>query len=146
MDKGRGLLDRFLISVPFALKPTPQSEEEAAEYLNTLPFITFQAFKKYSQRRLRSVQKQEYEQCLQAITAFGTVVELRVPRCTQKLRIFVKKPAAIIQPWPANAPCSRHDYIQKISKPLNNLITPNILNALVSAGHITQEDIMATTD
>lgn len=103
--------------------------------------VTFQAFKKYSPRRLRSVQKQEYEQCLQAIAAFGTVVELRVPRCTQKLRLFVKKPAAIIQPWPANAPCSREDYIQKISEPLNNLITPNIQNALVSAGHITQEDI-----
>lgn len=44
MDKGRGLLDRFLISVPFALKPTPQSEEEAAEYLNTLPFSDFRPF------------------------------------------------------------------------------------------------------
>lgn len=31
-------------------------------------------------------------------------------------------------------------FIQKISKPLNNLITPNIQNVLVSAGHFKQED------
>ena len=289
MDKGHGLLDRFLISVPFALKPTPQSEEEAANYLSTLPFsdfkpffsavavshknltrtyslgppaaesyrqlktdhvnevnravengdvppkskgadlvvrvavaistidhfisalleneaptdppekisqesfdtavlyvqhlhahkemfadfvkeittpsteqprtqpstadikaavlrfpgrvVTFQAFKKYSPRRLRSVQKQEYGQCLQAITTFGTVVELRVPRCAQKLRLFIKKPVATIQPWPTNAPCSPEDYAQKIAEPMNSLITPNVQNALVNAGHITQEDI-----
>ena len=37
MDKGHGLLERFLISVPLApLKPTPKQEEEASEYLASL--------------------------------------------------------------------------------------------------------------
>ena len=36
MDKGHGLLNRFLVSVPLALKPTPKQEEEASEYLASL--------------------------------------------------------------------------------------------------------------
>ena len=42
MDKGHGLLDRFLISVPNARKPTPEQEEEAAEYLEGLRLKDFQ--------------------------------------------------------------------------------------------------------
>ena len=37
MDKGHGILYRFLISVPNAQEPTPEQEEEAAEYLETPP-------------------------------------------------------------------------------------------------------------
>ena len=42
MDKGHGLLDRFLITVPNARKPTPEQEEEAAEYLEGLRLKDFQ--------------------------------------------------------------------------------------------------------
>ncbi|PFX12073.1 hypothetical protein AWC38_SpisGene24024 [Stylophora pistillata] len=42
MDKGHGLLDRFLISVPNARKPTPEQEEEATEYLERLQLKQFQ--------------------------------------------------------------------------------------------------------
>ncbi|KAJ7392380.1 hypothetical protein OS493_012040 [Desmophyllum pertusum] len=42
MDKGHGLLDRFLISVPLVLKPTPEEEEQATEYLARLPLKEFQ--------------------------------------------------------------------------------------------------------
>ena len=42
MNKGHGLLDRFLISVPNARKPTPEQEEEAAEYLEGLRLKDFQ--------------------------------------------------------------------------------------------------------
>ena len=31
MDKGHGLLNRFIISVPLAVKPTPESEEAVTE-------------------------------------------------------------------------------------------------------------------
>ena len=41
MDKGHGLLDRFLISVPNARKPTPE-QEEATEYLERLQLKNFQ--------------------------------------------------------------------------------------------------------
>ena len=41
MDKGHGLLDRFLISIPMARKPTPQQEEEAFQYLADLPLREF---------------------------------------------------------------------------------------------------------
>ncbi|KAJ7322054.1 hypothetical protein OS493_033217 [Desmophyllum pertusum] len=42
MDKGHVLLDRFLISVPLALKPTPEEEEQPTEYLADLSFKGFQ--------------------------------------------------------------------------------------------------------
>ncbi|XP_031574350.1 uncharacterized protein LOC116308118 [Actinia tenebrosa] len=41
MDKGHGLIDRFLFTVPFALKPTPQEEEQSIEYLNNQTFKDF---------------------------------------------------------------------------------------------------------
>ena len=37
MDKGHGILDRFLISVPNTEEPTPEQEEEGTEYLETPP-------------------------------------------------------------------------------------------------------------
>ena len=43
MHKGHGLLDRFLVSVPNARKPTPEQEEEATEYLEGLQLKDFQA-------------------------------------------------------------------------------------------------------
>ena len=42
MDKGHGLLDRFLISVPNARKPTPEQQEETTEYLERLQLKDFQ--------------------------------------------------------------------------------------------------------
>lgn len=42
IDKGDGLLDHFLILVPNALKPTPEEEEQATEYLLGLPIWKFQ--------------------------------------------------------------------------------------------------------
>lgn len=42
MDKGHGLLDRFLISVPMARKPTPQEEEDAINYLAELSIKDFE--------------------------------------------------------------------------------------------------------
>ena len=42
MDKGHGLLDRFLISVPNARKPTSEQEEEVTEYLEGLQIKDYQ--------------------------------------------------------------------------------------------------------
>lgn len=103
--------------------------------------VTFQEFKKYSPLCLRSVQKQEYDVCTQAITNFGEVAEIRVPRCAQRLRVFIKKNPAEILDWPTDAPCTREEYQQRISEPLNRLITENVQDALIRAGHITREDI-----
>ena len=44
----------FLISVPFALKPTPQEEESATQYLESHPFCGFQAFFRAVERALRT--------------------------------------------------------------------------------------------
>ena len=41
MDKGHGLLDRFLLTVPLALKPTPEQEEQSLAYLNDQTFKDF---------------------------------------------------------------------------------------------------------
>ena len=53
--------------------------------------VTYQAFKKFASRSLRSVQKQEYHHCTQRLQHYGSVVELRVPRCAQKVHVFLKK-------------------------------------------------------
>ena len=42
MDKGHGLLDRFLVSVQMARKPTPQEEEDAIEHVTDLPLREFE--------------------------------------------------------------------------------------------------------
>ena len=41
MDKGHGLLDRFLITVPNTRKLTPEKEEEGTHYLADLPLQDF---------------------------------------------------------------------------------------------------------
>ena len=72
------------------------------------------------------------------------VVELRVPQCAQKVHVFLKKRAGEIINWPADAPCSQEQYNQRISEPLNPLITENIKTALINAGHITNADLVWT--
>ena len=101
--------------------------------------VTYQAFKKYAPRPLRSVQKQEFHKCAQAIQQYGAVAEVRVPRSAQRLTVFVKKnPAEIVQ-WPADAPCKREDFDQHYQQPLNKLITANVQEALIVAGHISRD-------
>ena len=43
MDKGHGLIDRFLISVPLVLRPTPQQQEDACAYIATEAIDNFDA-------------------------------------------------------------------------------------------------------
>ena len=103
--------------------------------------VTYQAFKKFSPRSLRSVQKPEYDHCTQTLKRYGRVEEIRVPRSAQKVRVFIKKTTDEIVHWPADAPCMREEYGERISEPVNRLITENIRTALVNAGHITRADI-----
>ena len=42
MDKGHGLIDRFLISVPLALRPTPDQQTQATTYIDTEPIENFE--------------------------------------------------------------------------------------------------------
>lgn len=42
MDHGHGLIDRFLIAVPLALRPTPEQQSEAKSYLQTEPIDNFE--------------------------------------------------------------------------------------------------------
>ena len=103
--------------------------------------VTYQAFKKFSPRSLRSVQKPEYDHCTQTLKRYGRVEEIRVPRSAQKVRVFIKKTTDEIVHWPADAPRMREEYGERISEPVNRLITENIRTALVNAGHITRADI-----
>jgi len=41
MDKGHELLDRFHVTVPMALKPTPQQQEESIQYFRNMPLKDF---------------------------------------------------------------------------------------------------------
>ena len=103
--------------------------------------VTYQAFKVFSPRSLRSVQKPEYDHCTQTLKRYGRVEEIRVPRSAQKVRVFIKKTTDEIVHWPADAQCMREEYAERISEPVNRLITENIRTALVNAGHITRADI-----
>ena len=81
--------------------------------------VSYQAFKKFASRSLRSVQKQEYHLCTQRLQHYGRVVELGVPCCAQKVHVFLNKTAGEIINWPADAPCSQEQYNERISEPLN---------------------------
>ena len=75
-------------------KPRTQPTElDITEAILRFPghLATYQAFKKFALRCLRSVQKQEYQHCTQTLQHYGHVVELRVPRCAQKVHVFIKK-------------------------------------------------------
>ena len=85
--------------------------------------VTYQAFKKFSPRCLRNIQKQEYDACTQAIADFGEVVEICVPCCAQRLPVFIKKTPGEILNCPMDAPFTREEYQQRITEPLNRLIT-----------------------
>ena len=126
-------------------KPQPQPTElDITAAILRFPgrLVTYQAFKKFAPRCLRSVQKQEYHHCTQRLQQYGRVAELRVPRCAQKMHVFIKKTAAEIVSWPADAPCSQEQYNERISESLNPLITENIQAALINAGHITNADLV----
>ena len=99
--------------------------------------VTYQAFKVFSPRSLRSVQKPQYDHCTQTIKRYGRVEELCVPWSAQKVRVFIEKTTDEIVHWPADAPCTQEEYEERISEPVNKLITENIRTALVNAGHIT---------
>ena len=58
------------------------------------------------------------------------------------MHVFIKKTAAETINWPADAPCSQEQYNERISEPLNPLITENIQTALINAGHITNVDLV----
>ena len=123
-------------------KPRPQPTElDITAAILRFPgrLVTYQAFKK---RCLRSVQKQEYHHCTQRLQHYGRVAELRVPRCAQKMHVFIKKTTAEIINWPTDAPCSQEQYNERIAEPLNPLITENIQTVLISAGHITNADLV----
>ena len=107
--------------------------------------VTFQSFKKYSPRNLRSVQRQEFEQHVDDLKDFGTAVQIRVPRQARKIVVLIKKPVAEILPWPEHSPCSKDEYAQKFSEPRNKLITANIVDTLIRDGHITRQDISLWT-
>ena len=75
-------------------KPRPQPTElDITAAILRFPgrLVTYQAFKKFAPRCLRSVQKQEYNHCTQRLLHYGRVAEVRVPRCAQKMHIFIKK-------------------------------------------------------
>ena len=52
------------------------------------------------------------------------------------MRVFIEKTTDEIVHWPADAPCTQEEYEERISEPVNKLITENIRTALVNAGHI----------
>ena len=41
IDHGHALMDRFLLSVPLALRPTPQQQNDAYQYLQTEAIETY---------------------------------------------------------------------------------------------------------
>ena len=42
MDQGHGLLDRFLVTIPLALRPTPEQLDDAQRRLAKMAFNDFQ--------------------------------------------------------------------------------------------------------
>ena len=96
------------------------------------PLVTYQAFKKYGARTMRSVARPEFETSAANLTQYGDYVKVRVPRSAKQVGVLVKRMPSI---WPSNALCTEEDFQDKTNAPLNVLITSNILQAVSSAGH-----------
>ena len=101
------------------------------------PLVTYQGFKKYRSRAMRSVTRPEFETCAENLSLYGSYVKVRVPRSAKQVGVLFKKTPSV---WPDDALCSQEDFNEKKNAPANALITANILQALSSAGHYNADE------
>ena len=83
---------------------------------------------------MHSVACQEFETNAANLNLYENFVKVRVPRSAKQVGVLVKKTPTI---WPADAICTQEEFQEKMTAPLNVLITQNILQALNLAGHYT---------
>lgn len=52
--------------------------------------VKYQAFKKYTLRALKNVQKQEFLKCIW-VSQYGNLAEVYMPQCAHRVAVFIKK-------------------------------------------------------
>ena len=129
MEQGHGLLDRFLVTIPLALRPTPEQLDEASERLNEMAFDDMQLlFDAIIAAHINIVVVYQLDEHWN-LRLYGNYIKVRVPRSAKQVAVLVKKTPTV---WPDDALCSQEDFNEKKNAPANALITANISQALSS--------------
>ena len=142
MESQKEMFVDFLKSITEVTRETVKPQPLATDIKTAIvlfpgPLVTYQAFKKYGARAMRSVARPEFETCAANLAQYGDYVKVRVPRSAKQVGVLVKK---MPSSWPSKALCTEEEFEDKKNQPLNALITRNILQALSSAGHYTADE------
>ena len=142
MESQKEMFVDFLKSITEVTRETVKPQPLATDIKTAIvlfpgPLVTYQAFKKYGARAMRSVARPEFETCAANLAQYGDYVKVRVPRSAKQVGVLVKKMPST---WPSQALCTEEEFEDKKNQPLNVLITRNILQALNSAGHYTEDE------
>ena len=119
----------------------PSIEEiKAAVVFFPGPVVTYRGFKQSAPRAVRTTAEQKFATACSHLSSYGRLVSVRVPRQTKPTKVFLKATPENIQ-WNPQSPqiCNREDYEAKWCLPPHSSVGNAIKNALISAGHVTNE-------
>ena len=104
------------------------------------PVVTYRGFKQSAPRAVRTTAEQEFATACSHLSSYGRLVSVCVPRQTKPTKVFLKATPENIQ-WNPQSPqiCNREDYEAKSCLPPHSSVGNAIKNALISAGHVTNE-------
>lgn len=119
----------------------PSIEEiKAAVVFFPGPVVTYRGFKQSAPRAVRTTAEQEFATACSHLSSYGRLVSVRVPRQTKPTKVFLKATPENIQWNPQSLQiCNREDYEAKWCLPPHSSVGNAIKNALISAGHVTNE-------
>ena len=111
MESQKEMFLDFLKSITEVMREREKAQPLACDIKTAFvlfpgPLVTYQAFKKYGSRAMRSVAHPEFETCVANSTQYGDYVKVRVPQSAKQVGMLVKKTPSI---WPSDALCAQED-------------------------------------
>jgi hypothetical protein len=85
---------------------------------------------------MKSLTVEEFKHNAEALSNYGKLVSIRVPRQPKPSSIHIKKEPSSIQ-WPGVI--SQQTYTEKYRLPLHSSVGEGVKRSLVNAGHVTNE-------
>ena len=119
----------------------PSIEEiKAAVIFFPGPVVIYRGFKQSAPRAARTTAEQEFATACSHLSTYGRLLNVRVPRQTMPTEVFLKATPENIQWNPQSLQiCNREDYEAQWCLPPHSSVGNAIKNALISAGHVTNE-------
>ncbi|KAJ8051136.1 hypothetical protein HOLleu_04590 [Holothuria leucospilota] len=88
--------------------------------------VTYRSFKSAGPRNMRSTSEAEFLKAVEELTAFGKVVEVRVPRATRKTAVFLRKAPGEIQEALWTTSIGQEAFARQFSKATHSKVSKNI--------------------